>query len=158
MSVPSFVYGIALSVRLDRGVLKGEIGSPDKRRPRKDRKNSQESSSCQDFKIDGVAAEPLLVIPPVPSNSLFVHNLSWEITDDALLEYFGSAGNPVSADVKRSGKDGRSRGWAVVKYGTVEEASMAMLQLHESTLNGRKIPIRFDAKLIDAMQPCNTVH
>jgi nucleolin len=94
----------------------------------------------------GVVAESLSGNPPVPSKSLFVHNLSWGITDDALYDYFGTAGNPISAEVKRSGKDGRSRGWAVVTYGSVDEASMAMLKLHESTLDERKISIRYDAK------------
>ena len=136
-------------MRLDRGVLKPEIGSTDTRPPRKDRKGQTGVSDAplrQGGPKFGGVAESLSGNSPVPSKSLFVHNLSWSITDDALFEYFGTAGNPISAEVKRSGKDGRSRGWAVVTYGSVDEASIAMLKLHASTLDERKISIRYDAK------------
>ena len=137
------ICSVELNVRLDRGVSKPEAGDRDTRPARKERKSRKAKPEGQ---VARVTTESSTGNPPAPSKSLFVHNLSWGITDDALFEYFAAEGNPVSAEVKRSGKDGRSRGWAVVTYGSVDEASMAMLKLHESELDGRKISIRYDAK------------
>jgi RNA recognition motif-containing protein len=140
----TFFCSTELNVRLDRGVSKPEAGAREDRPPRKERKSRNAKPEGQVARV--TAEKSSTGNPPAPSKSLFVHNLSWGITDDALFEYFSAEGNPISAEVKRSGKDGRSRGWAVVTYGSVDEASMAMLKLHESELDGRQISIRYDAK------------
>ena len=42
--------------------------------------------------------------------------------------------------------NGRSKGWGLVTYGTVEEADAARLQLDKAELGGRNITVRFDAR------------
>jgi RNA recognition motif-containing protein len=85
--------------------------------------------------------------PPSPCLNLYVNNLNWNSTDDDLFQHFCSAGvTPLSAKVQMNQTNGRSRGWGLVTYNSVEDAERALNQLNKSVLDERKISVRFDAK------------
>mmetsp|Transcript_11962 Transcript_11962/g.17553 ORF Transcript_11962/g.17553 Transcript_11962/m.17553 type:complete len:179 (+) Transcript_11962:182-718(+) len=75
----------------------------------------------------------------VPSETIFVGNLPWSV-DSALLAT--SFKDHVSADVK-FGMDGRSRGYGLVEFKSVEEAKKAIEEMHETEIDGRKIVCRY---------------
>uniref|UniRef100_A0A7S2V6P6 RRM domain-containing protein n=1 Tax=Fibrocapsa japonica TaxID=94617 RepID=A0A7S2V6P6_9STRA len=77
-----------------------------------------------------------------PSNTLFVGNLAWSTTDTELMEHFTDT-SPISANVQVSAS-GRSKGWGLVSYETVEAAQAAIEFKNNSTLNDRVIHVRMD--------------
>jgi RNA recognition motif-containing protein len=77
----------------------------------------------------------------IPGTALFVGNLPWSTTWQQLKEIFAEY-NVKYADVK-AGFDGRSRGYGIVRFDTVEEAESA-LALNGYALDGREILVRFD--------------
>lgn len=84
---------------------------------------------------------------PAPTNTLFVNNLNWNSTDDDLFQHFCTAGvTAKSAKVQMSETNGRSKGWGLVQYSSVEDAERARNQLNKTILDERKISVRFDAK------------
>lgn len=83
--------------------------------------------------------------PAAPSNSLFVGNLAWSVTDEQLLLHFQSSGSPVRADVQMSAT-GRSKGWGLVEYETAELAQVAIDTLNKTELGGRQINVRMNRK------------
>lgn len=54
--------------------------------------------------------------------------------------------SPASAKVQVNEKSGRSKGWGLVVFSTVEDAERAKEALNKSDLDGRPISVRFDAK------------
>mmetsp|Transcript_79243 Transcript_79243/g.158259 ORF Transcript_79243/g.158259 Transcript_79243/m.158259 type:complete len:307 (-) Transcript_79243:455-1375(-) len=83
---------------------------------------------------------------PVPaSETLYVNNVSWNSTDDALFEHFCVEGGvaPVSANVQKS-PNGRSKGWGLVVFADIGAAESARTRLDKSVLEGRNIIVRFD--------------
>jgi len=84
---------------------------------------------------------------PAPTNTLFVNNLNWNSTDDDLFQHFCTAGvTAKSAKVQMSETNGRSKGWGLVQYCSIEDAERARNQLNKTILDERKISVRFDAK------------
>ena len=78
----------------------------------------------------------------VPGTSVFVGNLAWG-TDwrglkDAVADY-----GCVYSDVK-SYPDGRSKGWGIVRFDTVENASRAIAEMNDAEIDGRRILVRED--------------
>jgi RNA recognition motif-containing protein len=73
-----------------------------------------------------------------------VGNLPWVADDAALLGAFATY-NPVSATVVY-GRDGRSRGYGIVEFGTVDEAGMAIDGMNQTKFNGGERPmnVRYD--------------
>jgi len=76
---------------------------------------------------------------------LYVGNLSWNTTDDTLLQAFAQYGNASDCIVMRDRDTGRSRGFGFVTYGSQEEANEAIHNLHDCELDGRHIKVH-DAK------------
>eukprot|EP01138_Halocafeteria_seosinensis_P004027 gb/GECG01004118.1/.p1 GENE.gb/GECG01004118.1/~~gb/GECG01004118.1/.p1 ORF type:complete len:160 (+),score=27.31 gb/GECG01004118.1/:1-480(+) len=74
---------------------------------------------------------------------IFVGNLKFNTTNEALQELLSEAGNLKSAELIRSG-DGRSRGCAVAEYSTAEEAEQAKSIFADREVDGRKIFVRED--------------
>mmetsp|Transcript_47359 Transcript_47359/g.60827 ORF Transcript_47359/g.60827 Transcript_47359/m.60827 type:complete len:156 (+) Transcript_47359:477-944(+) len=82
-----------------------------------------------------------------PNLNLYVNNLNWNSTDDDLFQHFCSAGvTPTSAKVQMNQTNGRSRGWGLVSYNSIEDAERALKQLNKTILDERKISVRFDVK------------
>lgn len=91
------------------------------------------------------------VVPePDPSNTLYVSNLNWNSTDDDLFQHFCSSAGvvPTSAKVQMSDTNGRSKGWGLVVFASVDEADRARVQLNKSVLDERKISVRFNGKAL----------
>ncbi|WP_406447114.1 RNA-binding protein [Streptomyces sp. NBC_00876] len=82
-----------------------------------------------------------------------VDNLSWNTTDDDIHLAFSHMGQVLDSIVVRDRDTGRSKGTAVVTYGSQEEADAAVAGLHEAELNGRQMKV----SLADA-KPANHSH
>jgi RNA recognition motif-containing protein len=73
---------------------------------------------------------------------LYVGNLSFEVTDDNLQEFFSSNGFQVdSARVIRDTDTGRSRGFGFVELAAGEDAAKAITQLNGTALGGRTVQV-----------------
>mmetsp|Transcript_61056 Transcript_61056/g.119763 ORF Transcript_61056/g.119763 Transcript_61056/m.119763 type:complete len:309 (+) Transcript_61056:33-959(+) len=80
------------------------------------------------------------------SDTLYVHNLSWDSTDDSLFQHFcASAGaQPLSAQVLKS-LNGRSKGWGLVVFADAGAAESGRTGLDKTELDGRTISVRFNS-------------
>ena len=75
-----------------------------------------------------------------PSNSVFVGNLPYDVTSEQLATHFPGA----QSAVVQSGRDGRSRGYAVVTYDSIENAQAAINEKNDEEVGGRKVRCRFN--------------
>lgn len=80
----------------------------------------------------------------VSMTKVFVGNFSFSVDNDKLKEYFGKAGEVVSAKVMTEGQGGRSRGFGFVEFGSAEEAQKAIEELNGSVWEGRVIKVSED--------------
>ncbi len=76
-----------------------------------------------------------IVEPTTPK--LYVGNLDYGIEDHDLEQVFSKVGKVESASVVRRGDSGRSKGFAFVVMGSVEEAKKAVSSLNDTDLKGR---------------------
>jgi RNA recognition motif-containing protein len=98
-----------------------------------------DKKSSSDGKKKSIVSQPCL--------TLYVNNLNWNSVDDDLFQHFCTAGvTPTSAKIQMSETNGRSRGWGLVTYATLEDAECALTQLNKTILDERKISVRYDAK------------
>ena len=74
---------------------------------------------------------------------MFIGNLSWELEDSALAELLGGFG-VVQANVQLR-PDGKSRGFALATFTSVEEAQRAINELNGEEVLHRNITLKFDA-------------
>jgi RNA recognition motif-containing protein len=75
----------------------------------------------------------------------YVGNLSWRTSWQDLKDHFRQVGNVVFAEVMMEpGNERRSKGCGIVEFETPEEAARAIIELHDSVLEGRKIMVRED--------------
>ena len=72
---------------------------------------------------------------------LYVGNLSFQTTEDELLDLFSQAGNVASASVVTDRDTGRSRGFAFVEMGSKEEGEAAITQFNGAEINGRALTV-----------------
>jgi len=76
------------------------------------------------------------------SKKLFVGNLPYTTTEDALRELFGADGRNVSRVTIVTDRDtGRSRGFAFVEMATDEEAQAAVSALNGTDFDGRTLRV-----------------
>ncbi|MBD3329159.1 RNA-binding protein [Candidatus Dojkabacteria bacterium] len=75
------------------------------------------------------------------SNKLFVGNLSWDVTDESLAEFFSQVGTVVEAKVIIDRMKNRSKGFGFVTMSSEEEAKAAIEQLNGKELDGREINV-----------------
>jgi RNA recognition motif-containing protein len=72
--------------------------------------------------------------------NLYVGNLSWNMTENDLLELFAPYGAVASAKIVTDKfNNNRSKGFAFVEMTNDEEAKAAIAALHESEVQGRNI-------------------
>ncbi len=77
-------------------------------------------------------------------NAVYVGNLPWSVTWQILKDIFSAAGYPPTyADVKLD-RAGRSKGWGIVKFTTLEEANAAIAGMNATNLESRPIEVRLD--------------
>ncbi len=74
-------------------------------------------------------------------NRLYVGNLPYQTTDAELEEYFGQAGEVVSAVIITDRVTGRSRGFGFVEFATEEEAQEAKERFNGQDMGGRTLRV-----------------
>jgi RNA recognition motif-containing protein len=73
---------------------------------------------------------------------IYIGNMSFDTTDDTLLQLFTGSGYQVeSARVIRDMDSGRSRGFGFVEMGSAEDAAKAIAQLNGSNVDGRALQV-----------------
>ncbi len=72
---------------------------------------------------------------------LYVGNLSYNVTDDDLTEYFSPFGTVQSAQVVMDRDTGRSKGFGFVEMGNDQEADAAIAALNGKDMDGRSLNV-----------------
>ena len=72
---------------------------------------------------------------------LYVGNLPFTTSDEALTELFAQIGQVESARVVRDQGTGQARGFAFVEMATDEDAQKAIAQLNQKQVEGRAIVV-----------------
>lgn len=78
-----------------------------------------------------------VVEPTTPR--LYVGNLNYDVDNEALKDYFSSAGTVMEAAVVMHSRSGKSKGFAFVEMSSLEEAKVAAIQFNDTDLLGRRI-------------------
>jgi RNA recognition motif-containing protein len=74
-------------------------------------------------------------------NRLYVGNLSYDVTADALRSAFAECGDVTETHVVMDRDTGRARGFAFVTMGNDHEATNAVARLHGAMLDGRALRV-----------------
>ncbi|OXC67409.1 hypothetical protein AYX13_04130 [Cryptococcus neoformans] len=72
---------------------------------------------------------------------ILIGNLSWNSTDDTLLQVFSAYGTVTDCIVMKDRETGRSRGFGFVTYGSPQEAEAAIAAMNEQELDGRRVRV-----------------
>jgi len=75
------------------------------------------------------------------SSKLFVGNLSFNTTENALQDAFAAHGTVVEANLMMDRVSGRPRGFGFVTMSTPEEAEKAIAAMHGAQLDGRALTV-----------------
>jgi RNA recognition motif-containing protein len=73
--------------------------------------------------------------------NIYISNLSFNVTDDDLRDYFAEYGEVSSAKVIMDKFTGKSRGFAFVEMSDDEAAKKAIEELDGATVDGRTIGV-----------------
>ena len=76
--------------------------------------------------------------------SVYVGNLSWDVSWQDLKDHFKTIGNVLHADVMLEPGTTRSKGCGLVTFQNARDAATAIAQLHDTELKGRLIFVRED--------------
>ena len=77
------------------------------------------------------------------NNKLFVANLAYSITEDALRDLFAQHGEVVSVKIVTDTFTGRSKGFGFVEMVSADSASSAVQDLNNKECDGRGIKVDF---------------
>jgi cold-inducible RNA-binding protein len=72
---------------------------------------------------------------------LFVGNLSYQTMEQDLQEYFSQAGVVSSVNLMLDKFTGKSRGFAFVEFGSLDEANKAVEMFHNKEFQGRPLTV-----------------
>lgn len=72
---------------------------------------------------------------------LFVGNLSYQTMENDLQDYFSQAGVVSSVNLMMDKFTGKSRGFAFIEFGSVEEANKAVEMFHNKDFQGRQLTV-----------------
>ncbi|CAA7027965.1 unnamed protein product [Microthlaspi erraticum] len=75
------------------------------------------------------------------SDTMSNSDLSWDTTDDTLMQAFSAYGNVLDATVIRDRDTGRSRGFGYVNFSTNDEAEAAISGMNDQELDGRRVKV-----------------
>ncbi|MBI4920053.1 RNA-binding protein [Candidatus Azambacteria bacterium] len=75
------------------------------------------------------------------AKKLYVGNLSYDMSEDALKDAFSQAGNVDSAIIIKDKMTGRSKGFGFVEMSTDEEAQKAIEMFNGKELDGRALTV-----------------
>jgi len=73
--------------------------------------------------------------------NIYVSNLSFNVQDEDLREFFAPYGEIVSAKIINDKETGRSRGFGFVEMRDDEAARKAISELNDATVDGRNIKV-----------------
>lgn len=73
--------------------------------------------------------------------NIYISNLSFNVQDEDLKGFFTPFGEVTSAKVINDKFSGRSRGFGFVEMANNEEASKAIAELDQATIDGRTIKV-----------------
>ena len=90
----------------------------------------------------GRAAAPRM--QPQAGKTVYVGNLSWDVSWQDLKDHFKSVGPVLHADVMMEPGTTRSKGCGLVTFANARDAASAISSLHDTELNGRLIFVRED--------------
>lgn len=76
------------------------------------------------------------------AKNLFIGNLSFDMTDDAMLQIFSAYGQVTTANIVKDKMSGRSRGFGFVEFANDEDAAKAIEALNNSEQLGRNIVVK----------------
>lgn len=72
---------------------------------------------------------------------VYVGNLAWSVTSEALKEAFNTKGNVLGAKVIQDRETGRSRGFGFVSYSSEAEVEAALSEMNGLEVEGRSIRV-----------------
>lgn len=75
------------------------------------------------------------------ATKLYVGNLTYGVTDQALGQIFAPFGTVLSAQVIKDRDTGRSKGFGFVEMESAEAAQRAIDELHDSKHDGRPLTV-----------------
>jgi cold-inducible RNA-binding protein len=75
------------------------------------------------------------------NNKLFVGNLSFDTTEDALKDAFGAHGTVTEVNLMMDRMTNRPRGFGFVTMSTTEEAQKALQALNGKDMGGRALTV-----------------
>ena len=73
--------------------------------------------------------------------NIYVSNLSFDVQDQDLREFFTPYGEVTSAKIITDRETGRSRGFGFVEMSDDEASRKAIAELNDSTVDGRNIKV-----------------
>lgn len=73
--------------------------------------------------------------------NIYVSNLSFNVQDEDLREFFTPYGEVTSAKIINDKESGRSRGFGFVEMADAEASKKAIAELNEATVDGRTIKV-----------------
>lgn len=102
----------------------------------------QPTKSQQEPRTPRPAREPRKPeVVEVTNPRLYIGNLSYDATENDLEEIFNGVGRVVSVEIVTNSRTQRSKGYAFVELGSVEEAKRAVETLHDKEVMGRKMVV-----------------
>jgi RNA recognition motif-containing protein len=75
------------------------------------------------------------------NSKLYVGNLSFETTEDAIRAAFAPFGTVTDVHLPTDRETGRARGFAFVTFGTEQESKLAIEKMNGADLDGRKLAV-----------------
>ena len=75
------------------------------------------------------------------SNKLYVGNISFNTSNQDLVDLFSAAGTVTSANIVEDRETGRSRGFGFVEMSSSEEAQTAITALNGKQIDGRDLKV-----------------
>lgn len=74
---------------------------------------------------------------------IYVGNLNYRMTEDALQELFEQHGEVVSVKIVKDRFSGRSKGFGFVEMANKDEGEAAIQKLNDTEVEGRNIRVNF---------------
>ncbi len=84
------------------------------------------------------------------NSKLYVGNMSFNTSEDALRTAFGQFGNVTDVYIANDRETGRPRGFAFVTFATEEESKVAIEKMNGFDLDGRQLTVN-EARPKEAM-------
>jgi len=75
------------------------------------------------------------------SNKLYVGNISFNTSNQDLVDLFSAAGTVTSANIVEDRETGRSRGFGFVEMASSDDAQKAISELNGKEVDGRELKV-----------------